>query len=163
MLSVSNTKTEPETPTVTLMYSGADDGLEWETRLFRRFQDEFYLTRRELRSQDTRRLQPGEFRIEPAEYFDVVNSLRQLSVPVVPREDSLRLGPFTKLSICTEASDVTFRWARIRAIGNRWQLSWRSLPERRRPEEASAPIRTPNGAPVRERMRRAPYHSSPAT
>src|SRR5439155_265406 len=125
MLSVSNAKTEPETPTVTLMYSGADDGLEWETRLFRRFQDEFYLTRRELRSQDTRRLQPGEFRIEPAEYFDVVNSLRQLSVPVVPREDSLRLGPFTKLSICTEASDVTFRWARIRAIGNRWQLSWK--------------------------------------
>jgi len=74
------------------------------------FQQDFHLTRRELRAQDTRQTQPAEFRIEPAEFFDMANALRQVWDPVVPGEVPLRLGPYTKLTICTAGAEVTFRW-----------------------------------------------------
>jgi hypothetical protein len=119
-LNTSNSKTEAETPTVTLTYSRADGGLEWEIRLFRRFQDEFYLTRRELHSQDTHRFQPVEFRIEPAEYFDVLNALRHVQVPIVPAAVPLRLGPYSKLSISGGASDVTFKIKLILALRSKY-------------------------------------------
>jgi hypothetical protein len=36
----------------------------------------------------------AEYRIEPAEFFDVLNALLQVQVLVVPGEVPLRLGPY---------------------------------------------------------------------